>query len=355
LASIGPSFAQTAPAPTLGSWLAGPDAQGSSTIVGRIDTPGARRSVNAASNLLVAGWAADTTATGWAGIDGVEVWSGAKATGTKLASGSVGRARPHIGDARGSSFNTAGFTAVVPSSALSPLTAGAQTLYVYLHTPNKGTWYRTVPISLTTGASVAFPNDPVVFVAKPQDGTAITQKQKNNKFSFSGIALDRNPITDPTSQATGPGCPACMGATGYYTGGVQGAGVQSITAYIDTPPVKGDPTIFGNFGTACSTACLYGAPLVSNTGVLNTPRKPQGSLISRSFGNQFDWSGWSISINPALLSPGFHTLYVTATSSVNPAVPGCVGAVGSAACPGKTSTTQVTFNILDLSHLKIQP
>ena len=35
-----------------------------------------------------------------------------------------------------------------------------------------------------------------VGVARPQDGTAITQLQRNNKFTFSGIALDRNPITD---------------------------------------------------------------------------------------------------------------------------------------------------------------
>jgi hypothetical protein len=338
LSNSGLTFAQTAPPPTLGSWLSGPDGQGSSTIVGRIESPRANQNINTASNLLVSGWAADTTATGWAGIDGVEVWSGTKDKGTKLATGSPGLPRTDVGDALGNSFNTAGFTAVVPSSALSPLTANATTLYVYLHTPNKGTWYRTVGIALTSAATLAYPNDPIIWVAKPQDGTAVTQKQKFSKFTFSGVALDRNPITDPKTQNTGPGCAGCGGATGAIGTSARGAGIASINAYIDTPPAKGDTTIFGSFGAPCG-GCLYGTPLVSNTGVLNTPLKRNGSIISRQYGSQFDYSGWSIAINPTLLAPGPHTLFVTATSSIT----------------GKQSTAQVTFNILDLSHTKIQP
>ena len=45
-----------------------------------------------------AGWAADTTAAGWAGISGVEVWNSAKDKGgTKLSTGSVGLGRPDVG------------------------------------------------------------------------------------------------------------------------------------------------------------------------------------------------------------------------------------------------------------------
>src|SRR6266852_3434559 len=76
LTSIGPSFAQSTPA--LGSWLAGPDGKGASTIVGRVESPRPNQTVNAGANLLVSGWAADLTAAGWAGIDGIEVWNGAK-------------------------------------------------------------------------------------------------------------------------------------------------------------------------------------------------------------------------------------------------------------------------------------
>jgi len=351
LSSIGPSFAQSAP--VLGSWLAGPDGKGSSTIVGRIEAPRARQNVNNAANVLVSGWAADTTASGWAGIDGVEVWSGAKDKGgSKLVTGVAALARSDISDALGRSFNNSGFTAVIPASAWGTAKAGPMTLYVYLHTPDKGTWYRTIAINvvttagvnLATGGPLAFATDPMVVIAKPQDGTAITQKQKNSKFTFSGWALDRNPITDPLLQLTGPGCSGCtlLGAT------ARGANIANISAYIDTPPVKGDQTVFGNFGTPCA-GCLYGNILVSNTGFLNTPGRPQGSIVTRQYGSQFDFSGWSLSINPLLLSPGPHTLYVTATSSVT-------GALNTAnQFVGKQTTASVTFNVLDLNHTRIQP
>jgi len=354
--SIGPSFAQSGP--VLGSWLAGPDGKGSSTIVGRIETPRTRATVNNASNLLVSGWAADTTASGWAGIDGVEVWSGAsdKSGSTKLATGIVALGRSDVGDSLGSTYTNSGFTAVVPSGALQAL-KGAQTLFVYLHTPGKGTWYRTAPINVVstvgvnsaTGVPLAFPNDPMVMIARPQEGMNITQKQKNSKFNFSGFALDRNPITDPNIQLSGPGCSACVGAGGAIGTGSRGAGIANITAYIDTPPAKGDNTIFGNFGTPCA-ACVQNVNiLVSSLGSLNRSGVPQGSIITRQYGSQFDFSGWVISINPTLLAPGPHTLYVTATSSVT----GSLNAANQFV--GKQTTASVDFNILDLNHQNIEP
>jgi hypothetical protein len=349
LSSIGPSFAQSAP--VLGSWLAGPDAKGSSTIIGRLEAPSARRSVSDATNVQVAGWAADTTATGWAGIDGVEVWAGTKDKGSKLVSGSAGLPRPDIGDALGRTFTNSGFVAVIPASALASL-KGATTLYVYLHTPDKGTWYKTVAINvassagvnLATGMPLMFPTDPMVVIARPQEGMSITQKQKNNKFSFNGFALDRNPITDPKIQLTGPGCSGCT----LFGAQATGAGISSINAYIDTPPAKGDQTIFGAFGAPC-TSCLYANVLVNNLGSLNTPGKPQASIITHQFGTQFDFAGWSIAINPATLTPGNHTLYITATSSVT----GSLNAANQFV--GKTSTASVNFIILDLTHTKITP
>ena len=73
LSSISPSVAH---AGFEGAWVAGVEATGASTIIGRIEAPRARQSVKSGANLLVSGWAADTTASGWSGIDGVEVWSG---------------------------------------------------------------------------------------------------------------------------------------------------------------------------------------------------------------------------------------------------------------------------------------
>jgi hypothetical protein len=354
--SIGPSFAQSGP--VLGSWLAGPDGKGSSTIVGRIETPRSRATVNNAANLLVSGWAADTTASGWAGIDGVEVWSGAsdKSGSTKLATGIVGLARTDVGEALGGSFTNSGFSAVVKSGALQGL-KGAQTLFVYLHTPGKGTWYRssavnvisTVGVNSATGATLDFPSDPILVIARPQDGMAITQKQRNGKFSFNGIALDRNTITDPNIQLTGPGCSGCAGARGAIGTQARGSGVGSILAYIDTPPVKGDQSVFGLFGTPCAAACLYANILVNNGGTFNAPGTPAGSIISRNYGGQFDFSGWSIPINPSLLSVGPHTLFVTATSSVT----GSLNANNQFV--GKQTTASVSFNIISSSHIQPDP
>jgi len=309
--------------------------------VGRIDTPRPRQNISAAANLLVAGWAADTTATGWAGISGVEVWSGDKTKdgSTKLATGTVGLARADVGEALGSGFNNAGFSAVVPASAVQALSAGAQTLNIYVITPGKGQYLRPVAVNVQAVTALTYPNDPIVTITKPQDGTAITQFQRNAKFTFSGFALDRNPITNPASQTLGPGCSGCAGATGAMGTQARGAGIQGIIANIDSPlPAPGDNSPLGLFGTLC-TSCIYGIPLVSNAGFVNTPRRPAPSIFTRNYGSQYDFSGWSISLNPQLLSPGWHTLYVTAVSSIT----------------GKRSTTSSTFNVLDLTHTRIQP
>jgi hypothetical protein len=350
LSSFAPTYAQSGPA--MGSWLAGPDAVGSGSFVGRIESPRVNQNVNPGASLLVAGWAADVTASGWSGIDGVEVWAGAKDKGgTKVATGSVGLARADIAEALGNGFTKSGFTAVVPSSAFANLTAGSQQLFVYLHTPNKGTWYRTAGVNVLAPLALPFPNDPVVWVAKPLDGTNITQKQLNNKFTFSGVALDRNPLSSVADslallppgigQALGPGCNACAGATGAINTQYRGAGVNSVTVYIDNLPSRNDNSVFGNFGlTPCASCVMGAAPLVSNKGVLNVAGKPMGSLASRSYGSQFDFSGWSISINPALLSPGPHTLNVIANSAIT----------------GKSNTATVHFNIIPfVQGQRIQP
>jgi hypothetical protein len=357
--SLAPGMAQAQTGPVVGSWIAGPDGAGPSTIVGRVEAPTRARTVNSGSNLQVTGWAADTTARGWAGVDGIEVWLGAKDKGgSKLVTGgpgSVGLARSDVSDALGSNFVNSGFNVVVPASAWSAVSPGAMTLYVYLHTPGKGTWYKTVNISLAstiglngaTGTPLLFPTDPMIVIARPQEGMNITQKQKNNKFNFNGIALDRNPIVNPAIQTTGPGCSGCATATGNLAGPT-GSGIANITAYIDTPPAKGDTSTFGNFGAPC-TSCLYSVILVNNAGSINTAGKQQGSIIAQQFGSQFDFAGWTISINPATLTPGPHTLFVTATSAVT----GTLDATGRFV--GKQSTASVHFNILDLTHTQISP
>lgn len=340
LTTIAPSYAQTA---LSGSWLAGPDASGSSTIVGRIETVPSR-AIRLGTSLQVTGWAADVSG---GSIDGMEVWAGAKDKGgTKLATGSVGLARPDIAEALGSSFGKSGFNAVVPGTAWNSLAAGPQSIYVYLHTPNKGSWYRTFTANLPGKLALQFPDDPVVWVAKPLDGQNITQKQPNSKFTFSGVALDRNSLSSVqgavpylapgVGQALSSGCSGCGGLYTQH----KGAGVSSITAYIDNPPGRGDNSAFGNFGASC-TSCIAGvAILVSNKGSLNAAGKPQGSIATRNYGDQFDYSGWVISINTMELTPGPHTLYVTATSAIT----------------GKQNTASASFNLLPYkANQKVQP
>ena len=357
LTSIAPSFAQ--PAPSMGSWTAGPGATGTSTYIGRIEAPRANQNVNTSTSLLVTGWAADTTAQGWAGIDGVEVWSGAQGSGgAKLATGTVGQRRPDIAESIGGNFTNSGFTAVIPASAWTNLSAGGHNLYVYIHTPNKGSWYRTIGVTLVQPPALPYPNDPVVYIAKPQEGMNVTQRQLFNKITFSGVALDRNPLSAVANslallppgigQTLSGGCSGCAGNTNNIYTQFRGAGVDTITAYIDTPPKPGDISAFGNFGAPCASCTQGVSILVSSKGSLNVQGKPQGSIISDSFGldvsgdpEQFRFAGWVISINPALLDPGPHRLYVTAHSTVT----------------GKTSTTNAGFNILPYtnSSQRIQP
>src|SRR5205823_8421608 len=121
--------------------------------------------------------------------------------------------------------------------------------------------------------ALPFPNDPVVWIAKPLEGQNITQKQANSKFSFSGVALDRNPLSAVQNslallppgigQTLSPGCSACPGATGSIYTQFRGAGINSITAYMDNPPARGDNSAFGNFGTAC-TSCIAGVTILAN-------------------------------------------------------------------------------------------
>jgi hypothetical protein len=187
----------------------------------------------------------------------------------------------------GTNFTNSGFSMAVPSSALSSLPSGTVNLRLYIHTPSKGWWYRGTNVSAIQPPTLRYPNDPVVYIAKPNDGMNITQRQLNNKITFSGVALDRNPLSAVQNslsllppgigQTLTGGCSACAGATGNIYTQYRGQGVDTITAYIDAPPVKGDNSTFGNFGTPCASCTQGVSILVSNKGVLNTAGKPQGS------------------------------------------------------------------------------
>jgi len=289
LTTIAPSYAQSAP--TLGSWQAGPDAKGTNTYVGRIEAPRAGQNVTAGANLLVSGWAVDTTAAGWAGFDGVEVWRGAKDKGgTKLATGTVGLSRPDIADALGAAYRNSGFSATVP-----PMTdaSGSQTLFVYLHTPDKGTWYKSVSVSVPAAAPTGTSPNLILSFIRPQENAVVTTKQVTQFYTIRGIALDSTPITDPGNQTLGP----CQ------------CGISNVTVYLDAPRGQALPQ---NVFTA-NLGALYG---VNNTTRAAGKTVASFSPVAREFGGAFDFAQWNVPINPATFAPGYHTLYAYATSSI---------------------------------------
>ncbi|MBV9577487.1 MAG: hypothetical protein JO057_02735 [Chloroflexi bacterium] len=316
---------------------------GSSTYIGRVEAPRIGQIVNTGTGVLVSGWAADTTAAGWSGIDSVEVWTGEMGNGgTKLGSATVGLSRPDISAAIGSNFINSGFSGVVPSSALSSLPAGNVNLRLYIHTPSKGWWHRQSTVTSIQPPVLPYPNDPVVSIAKPQDGQTWTQRQLNNQAVFSGVALDRNPLSSVANslallrpgvgQALSlNGCPSCLGATNNIFTQFQGAGISTISAYIDAPAQPGDLTAPGVFGGPPAAGPTQGVVvLVNNAGHLNNAAHPQGSIIQDGFGQDFRFGGWVLTYNLETLAPGSHTLYVTAFSSVT----------------GKSNTASATFNLI---------
>jgi hypothetical protein len=209
-----------------GGFIAGPNANGDDTYIGMIEAPRTNQRIAGGANLLVSGWAADTTANGWSGFDQVQVYNGDRANGgTRVADGSVALNRPDVADGLGGAYMRTGFSAVVPANALK---AGPTTLYVYLHTADKGWWYKTVNVNQAQTEALPFPADPVVTILHPTGGEIVTNTQFGTvaETVISGFALDRNPQTNPNG----------LPKTNSPFGGPGNVGIQNITLYIDKLP-----------------------------------------------------------------------------------------------------------------------
>lgn len=183
-----PFIPGAAPAPSgtataANGWNPGPGAVGAGTIIGSIDAPGGGATVFA-SNVVVKGWAVDTTAQGWAGIDQVQVFNGLMGQGgSMVASAQVAQDRQDVATALNNGYWAAsGFNATIPS-----LSAGSQTLNVYVHTPGRGWWYR--PVQFTVSA-VNTSARPVVQVYTPTDGQTLDATAGD--FTITGKATDPN-------------------------------------------------------------------------------------------------------------------------------------------------------------------
>lgn len=321
---LAPMAVQAQSVPRAGSYRPGPQASGPNTYIGRVEAP-RRSGLRLGADLLVAGWFVDTTASGWAGADKGEVWLGSMGSGSKLGDLTTGLARTDIRDALGvPDWTNSGYTGTIPASTLSQVPGGDQTLNVYLHTPNKGWWFKTAVVTIPSTNGLQFPNDPVLFIVQPQQNQVIDQfAQARSKFSIRGVALDRNPMTDPTTQ----------------TAGVENSGIDRVQVYMDGP--RGQGTFMGNAG-------LGGSLLVNNqTGPPNSKEEGAGpqntggtsnnlGFIAEGFGQKFALSSWSLGWNPTTTSQGHHTVWVYARSSIT----------------GKESVASSTF---DLEKFRCNP
>jgi hypothetical protein len=321
---VAPLVAEAQTAPRAGSYRPGPDATGNNTYIGRIEAP-RPTGLRLGADLLVAGWFVDTTAAGWAGADKGEVWLGNMGQGTKLADLSTGQARADIRDALGApDWTNSGFSGTIPASTLSQVQAGNQTLNVYLHTPNKGWWFKSAVVNIPSTVGLQFPNDPVVYFVQPQQNVVVDQfAQPRSRYSLRGVALDRNQVTDPNTQ----------------TPGVENSGVDRVQIYLDGP--RGQGQFLGNAG--------LGAELLVNnlTGPANSREEGAGpqntggtsnnlSFIASGFGEQFRLAAFSLGWNPTTVAGGRHTVWAYARSSIT----------------GKENSTSVTF---DLQRIHCNP
>jgi hypothetical protein len=198
-----------APAAAQGNsgWQPGPNGAGDNTYVGFIDQPNNGATVSSGGSFIVGGWFVDTTAQGWAGADQMQVWLGTMDGGGKMiAQGIVGQYRPDVGRALGNPFYSySGFSASVPGSSVP---GSGQTLGVYLHTPGKGWWFKTLNV---TGGGTSASTAPAGGAAAPANAAGgppvvtITAPKENENVKASGSSsyTIQGTAVDPTTGGAG--------------------------------------------------------------------------------------------------------------------------------------------------------
>jgi len=261
-------------ADTASPWVPGPGASGDDTYAGFIDTPTSGATVVPNSMVSINGWAVDKTASGWSGIDDMQVYLGLQDQGgTLLVRGSVGTPRSDVASATGNSFWTnSGFAASFSEASLS---TGSNLLTVYIHTPDKGWWYKQLQLTVPAAPDRPFADDPLLIVRTANPSLDVPQTASS--LILTGYAIDRNL---PLNQQLG----------------VAGSGVSVVFAYLDGP--RNDGNGAGTF--------------VGNATMGQEFREATG------FGTRFLDSGWQLTLHPADLSVDRHELYIYAESAYWP-------------------------------------
>ncbi len=259
-----------AAADAVSPWLPGPNAVGDDTYSGFIDSPAPGATVNVNSILTVAGWVVDRSASGWSGIDDVEIYLGLLDQGAPLLSkAAIGVRRDDVASAFGNPFwATSGFLA---SFADSGLGIGSNRLTIYLHTPDKGWWYRQIEVRVPAPPDRAFADDPLLIVREAVPSLDVTPR--TTSLLLHGYAIDRNM---PTNIMVGVG----------------GSGVSQIQTYLDGP--RNNSTFLGN----------------ATLGLKN--REATG------FGQRFLMSGFEITVHPSDFTVDRHELFIYALSAYWP-------------------------------------
>ena len=199
---LAPTLALGQSVPAGGEWQPGSGAVGDNTLQGFIDQPQAGASIPVGAPFHVSGWVVDTSAEGWAGVDGVQVLQGDRV----LATGNVGGNRPDVANVTGNGYwAKSGFDAVVPGNALG---GGPATLTVAAHTPGRGTWTKQININVTGTAPGAPQTGLVLNVLLPQPGGEVIG---NKNGTIYGVAYDTR------------------------TRAELGTGVDRVQAYLDGP------------------------------------------------------------------------------------------------------------------------
>lgn len=261
-------------ADTASPWTPGPGSSGDDTYAGFIDTPTSGATVTPNSMISISGWAVDKTATGWSGIDDMQVYLGLQDQGgTLLVRGSVGTPRTDVASVTGNSFWTnSGFSASFSEANLS---TGGNLLSVYIHTPDKGWWYKQLQLTVPAAPDRPFADDPLLIVRTANPSLDVSQT--TSSLILTGYAIDRNLPLDQQL-------------------GVAGSGVSVVFAYLDGPRTTGNGA-----GT-----------LVGNATMGQEFREATG------FGARFLHSGWQLTLHPADLTVDRHELYIYAESAYWP-------------------------------------
>jgi len=202
--------AQARPEPAV--FQPGPQATGDNTYVGYVEQP-ASGMVTSGTPFQISGWMGDSSAQGWAGFDQVQVYNGLMDDGgTLLSTASIGLDRPDVAQATADpAWQTSGFVARLDSTTLP---TGTYVLLLYGHTPAKGWWYTSFPLSVSTApTTLAAAGSPLVSIDRPRANETVPGG--TTSYTISGSAVD----------------PAATRATG--------AGIDRVEVYLGGP--RGEP------------------------------------------------------------------------------------------------------------------